>query len=50
VVGYTIVNGGHTWPDGTQYLPKMIVGKVSHNLDACKVIWEFFKNNRLAVN
>lgn len=44
VIGYTIVNGGHTWPDGSQYLPKMMVGTVSHNLDACEVIWDFFKN------
>lgn len=48
VVGYTIVGGGHTWPDGTQYLPKMIVGPVSHNLDACGVIWDFFKNRAKA--
>jgi polyhydroxybutyrate depolymerase len=44
VIGYTIVGGGHTWPDGTQYLPKMIIGPVSHNLDACEVIWDFFKH------
>jgi len=43
VVGYTIVNGGHTWPGGTQYLPRFLVGTVSHNLNACDVIWEFFK-------
>jgi polyhydroxybutyrate depolymerase len=50
VIGYTITGGGHTWPGGTQYLPKMIIGKLSHNLDACQVIWDFFKGNRLAVN
>jgi len=47
VVGYTINGGGHTWPDGTQYLPKMIIGSLSHNLDACQVIWEFFKLHSL---
>ncbi|MBS1530004.1 MAG: phospholipase [Bacteroidetes bacterium] len=46
VVGYTIVGGGHTWPDGPQYLPKMIIGPVTHNLDACETIWDFFKNYR----
>ncbi len=45
VVGYTITNGGHTWPGGTQYLPKFLVGTVSHNLDACEVIWAFFKGH-----
>lgn len=50
VVGYTITGGGHTWPGGSQYLPKMIVGSVSHNLDACQAIWDFFKGNRLASN
>ena len=45
VIGYTIDGGGHTWPGGTQYLPKMIVGPVSHNLNGCEVIWDFFKQH-----
>ncbi|GAC1306564.1 MAG: PHB depolymerase family esterase [Mucilaginibacter sp.] len=48
VVGYTVTNGGHTWPGGTQYIPKFVIGAVSHNLNACEVIWQFFKGNRLA--
>ena len=40
---YTIVNGGHTWPGGFPYLPSMIIGKTSRNLDASAVIWDFFK-------
>ena len=47
VVGYTINGGGHTWPGGWQYLPKFIVGKTTKNLNACKVIWEFFKPYKL---
>jgi polyhydroxybutyrate depolymerase len=47
VVGYTIVNGGHTWPGGWQYMPKFIVGKTTRNLNACEVIWEFFKGYKL---
>jgi polyhydroxybutyrate depolymerase len=47
VVGYTIINGGHTWPGGWQYLPKLIVGKTTQNLNACEVIWDFFKQYRL---
>lgn len=45
--GYTVTNGGHTWPGGSQYLPKFLIGTVSHNLNACEVIWDFFKGYRL---
>jgi len=48
VVGYTVTNAGHTWPGGTQYLPKTMIGSVSHNMNACEVIWDFFKNYKLA--
>ncbi len=47
VIGYTVTNGGHTWPGGTQYLPKFLVGVVSHNMNACQVIWDFFKQYSL---
>jgi polyhydroxybutyrate depolymerase len=50
VIGYTVINGGHTWPGGTQYLPKFIVGTVSHNLNACEAIWAFFKDYKLDKN
>lgn len=50
VVGFTIVDGGHTWPGGTQYLPKFMIGPVSKNLNSCDEIWKFFKENRLGVN
>jgi polyhydroxybutyrate depolymerase len=42
VRSYAIVNGGHTWPGGIQYLPQSIIGKTSHNLEASETIWEFF--------
>jgi len=48
VVGYTVTNAGHTWPGGTQYLPKMMIGSVSHNMNACEVIWAFFKGYKVA--
>jgi polyhydroxybutyrate depolymerase len=47
VVGYTINNGGHTWPDGKQYLPAFIIGKTTRNVNACQVIWDFFKPYQL---
>jgi polyhydroxybutyrate depolymerase len=43
VVAYTIEGGGHTWPDGPQYLPKFVVGTASQNLDATAAIWKFFQ-------
>jgi polyhydroxybutyrate depolymerase len=45
VVAYVIHGGGHTWPNGLRYLGEWAVGKVSHQLDATDVIWEFFKRH-----
>ena len=42
VAVYTIRGGGHTWPGGEPYLPAFLVGKVNHDIDASRVIWEFF--------
>ncbi|GAB0107404.1 PHB depolymerase family esterase [Nocardia sp. JMUB6875] len=38
---YVVTNGGHTWPDGSQYLPQALVGKVTHQFDGSAVIWQF---------
>jgi polyhydroxybutyrate depolymerase len=45
LVVYTIKDGGHTWPGGEQYMPVLLVGKVSHDLNASEVIWEFFSRH-----
>lgn len=45
VVLYRIEGGGHTWPGGVQYLPERMIGRVCRDLDATKVIWEFFKGH-----
>jgi len=42
VVLYRIEGGGHTWPGGPQYLPRALVGRVSRDLNASEVIWQFF--------
>lgn len=47
VIEYVFEGGGHTWPNGTQYLPAFVVGPVSHQVDASRVIWEFFARHRL---
>jgi polyhydroxybutyrate depolymerase len=43
VISYVINNGGHTWPQGQQYLPESIIGKVCMDMNASQVIWDFFK-------
>ncbi|MCA9489991.1 MAG: hypothetical protein KC621_08710 [Myxococcales bacterium] len=34
--------GGHTWPGGSQYLPRFVIGRVSEELDASEEIVEWF--------
>lgn len=40
---YRIEGGGHTWPGGQQYLPRLVVGRVCRDFDATETIWAFFK-------
>ncbi len=42
---YNIVNGGHTWAGGLQYLPEIIIGKTSQDIKASSTIWTFFSNH-----
>jgi polyhydroxybutyrate depolymerase len=46
VILYSVEGGGHTWPGGFQYLPAMIIGKTSRDIDASEIIWSFFKKHR----
>jgi polyhydroxybutyrate depolymerase len=43
VVLLKVVNGGHTWPGGWQYLGEKLVGKTSMDINACNEIWNFFR-------
>jgi len=45
VVLYTVINGGHTWPGGLQYLPRALVGRTCRDIDANQVIWDFFSTH-----
>lgn len=45
VVLYSVDGGGHTWPGGFQYMPVWLIGKTSRDIDACEVIWSFFKKH-----
>ena len=42
VVFYTIRGGGHAWPGGPA-MPPAIVGHTTQDINATRVIWEFFK-------
>ena len=42
---YTVNGGGHTWPGATQYLPEMLIGKTSGEMNASEVIWDFFSKH-----
>ena len=41
VIVYSPAGGGHTWPGGWQYLPAAVIGKITQNMDASAVIWQF---------
>jgi len=41
VVFYRIEGGGHVWPGGPK-LQEVVLGKVTREIDASTLIWEFF--------
>jgi len=41
VMLYTIEGGGHTWPGGRP-LPEWIAGRTTEEINATKVMWDFF--------
>lgn len=45
VVFMAVDNGGHTWPGGTQYPPKAVIGPTSHAFDASETSWQFFASH-----
>lgn len=46
VLLYKIVGGGHTWPSGSQYLPRFVIGRVNTDIDGADVAWTFFSEFR----
>jgi polyhydroxybutyrate depolymerase len=38
-----VIGGGHTWPGGIQYVPRIIIGNVCRDFNATTEIWKFFK-------
>ncbi len=47
IVFYLIYGGGHTWPGGWQYLPKLIVGRTSKEFNASEEIWKWLEGKKL---
>ncbi len=52
VVLYKVTGGGHTWPilhdkrgPIARMLAEKVIGRRSRDIDACEVIWRFFKNH-----
>ncbi|HSO23515.1 MAG TPA: PHB depolymerase family esterase [Chondromyces sp.] len=45
VILCTVEGTGHTWPGGFQYLPRLLVGTTSRDVDASEMIWDFFAAN-----
>jgi polyhydroxybutyrate depolymerase len=43
---YTIQGGGHSWPGGG-YLPEFLVGATTQDMDATRVMWNFFEEHTL---
>jgi polyhydroxybutyrate depolymerase len=44
IVLYRIEGGGHTWPSGSQYLPRFFVGRVTRDIDGAQEAWSFFES------
>jgi polyhydroxybutyrate depolymerase len=46
VIFYTIQGGGHSWPGGG-FLPSFLVGATTQDIDATRVMWNFFEEHTL---
>lgn len=44
VVLLKIQGGGHAWPGGWPYLNERLIGRTSMDINACDVIWDFFRS------
>ena len=45
VLLYTIEGGGHAWPNGPQFLPVNVMGRVCLDFDGAAAVWDFFKKH-----
>jgi polyhydroxybutyrate depolymerase len=42
---YAVLNAGHNWPSIDGGIPSQVAGLINTDLDATRVIWEFFKSH-----
>ena len=40
---YTVKGGGHAWPGGHQFSPEFQIGKVTRDINANEIMWDFFE-------
>jgi polyhydroxybutyrate depolymerase len=40
------MGGGHSLPGGAQYLPRLVIGPMSHDINGLAVIFDFFARHR----
>ncbi len=45
VVLYRIEGGGHTWPGGFPYASTGFAGKISQDINASELLWQFFRTH-----
>lgn len=45
VVLYAVEDGGHAWPGSSRNLGEAISGKVSQDINASEIIWDFFSKH-----
>ena len=46
VILYTVEGGGHTWPSGGKPYPEWIIGRTTNEINASRVLWEFYVQHR----
>jgi len=42
---YAVINGGHNWPGIDDGIPSQVEGLINTDLDATRVIWDFFASH-----
>jgi polyhydroxybutyrate depolymerase len=45
VVLYRIEGGGHTWPGGLPYASSGFAGRISQDINASELLWQFFRTH-----
>jgi polyhydroxybutyrate depolymerase len=49
VVFYTVAGGGHTWPGGGE-MPVFFAGLTTHDVDATRLMWDFFQHHPMNIH